>query len=184
MISESFDRAQPSQTQADARALVGVRHLLRLFRDALPTVTSALETSALELILKEIRTMSETFETEMERLRADVAAQGSVIASATAAFRGVVAQLVTAEAAAKSAGASDTQIASVAALRQSLENNTAMLANAIPANTPVVPTTMPQTPATLVEAPAAPVAPPAAAPADAPTSSSVAADAPAPAATA
>ena len=87
--------------------------------------------------------MSDTFDTEMAQLRADVAAQSSVIASATAAFRGLAAQLVTAEAAAKNAGATDAQLSSVALLRQGLEANTAALASAIPANTAVTPTPQP-----------------------------------------
>lgn len=80
--------------------------------------------------------MSETFNAELSRLRDDVAAQGTVIASATAAFRGLAAQIAAAEASAKSAGATDAQIFGVSAVRQTLEANTASLAAAIPANTP------------------------------------------------
>lgn len=79
--------------------------------------------------------MSDTFETEMTKLRGDVAAQGTIIASATEAFRGLAAQLVAAEAAAKNAGATDAQVAAVTNLRVQLEANTASLASAIPANT-------------------------------------------------
>ncbi len=91
---------------------------------------------SLQSILKELIKMSETFNAELSRLRDDVAAQGTVIASATAAFRGLAAQLVAAEASAKSAGATDAQIFGVSAVRQTLEANTAALAAAIPANTP------------------------------------------------
>lgn len=80
--------------------------------------------------------MSETFDAELSKLRDDVAAQNTVIASATAAFRGLAAQLAAAEANAKSAGATDAQIFSVSAIRQTLETNTAALAAAVPANTP------------------------------------------------
>lgn len=80
--------------------------------------------------------MSDTFNAELSHLRDDVAAQGTVIASATAAFRGLAAQLAAAEASAKSAGATDAQIFGVSAVRQTLEANTASLAAAIPANTP------------------------------------------------
>lgn len=80
--------------------------------------------------------MSETFDRELTHLRDDVSAQGTVIASATAAFRGLAALLAAAEASAKSAGATDAQIAGVSAVRQTLETNTAALAAAVPANTP------------------------------------------------
>lgn len=92
--------------------------------------------------------MSDSFNAELSNLRDDVAAQGTVIASATAAFRGLAAQLAAAEASAKSAGATDAQIFGVSAVRQTLEANTASLAAAIPANTPAAtePTTgMPTT---------------------------------------
>lgn len=80
--------------------------------------------------------MSDTLETEVNNLRDDVAAQLTVIDSATAAFRGLAAQLAAAEASAKAAGATEDQIAGVAAVRKTLETNTAALAAAIPANTP------------------------------------------------
>src|SRR5689334_10826932 len=80
--------------------------------------------------------MSDTFANELAQLQADVAAQGSVIASATTAFQGLAAQIAAAETAAKSAGATDDQVAGIAAVRQGLEANTAALAAAIPANTP------------------------------------------------
>jgi hypothetical protein len=80
--------------------------------------------------------MSETFDHELTQLRDDVSAQSTVIASATAAFRGLAALLAIAETNAKSAGATDAQIASVSAVRQTLETNTAALAAAVPANTP------------------------------------------------
>ncbi|MDT7951624.1 MAG: hypothetical protein RQ966_08980 [Acetobacteraceae bacterium] len=98
--------------------------------------------------------MSETFTHEITQLRDDVAAQSTVIASATAAFHGLVAQLTAAEASAKSAGATDAQIASVSAVRQMLETNTAALAAAIPANTPAANAPTVTDPAT--SAPAAP----------------------------
>ena len=90
---------------------------------------------SLQLILQELKNMSETFDAELTKLRDDVAAQNTVIASATAAFRGLAAQLAAAEANAKSAGATDAQILSVSAVRQTLETNTAALAAAVPANT-------------------------------------------------
>ncbi len=93
--------------------------------------------------------MSETFDRELTQLRDDVAAQSTVIASATAAFRGLAAQLAAAEDSAKSAGATDAQISGVSAARQTLETNTAALAAAIPANTPAATeSTTPATPAT------------------------------------
>lgn len=90
----------------------------------------------LQRIFQELTRMSDTFDRELTQLRDDVAAQSTVIASATAAFRGLAAQLAAAEASAKSAGATDAQIADVSAVRQTLETNTASLAAAIPANTP------------------------------------------------
>ncbi len=80
--------------------------------------------------------MSDTFDTELAQLRSDVAAQSTVIASATTAFHGLAAQLAAAETAARNAGATEAQVAGVAAVRQSLEANTAALAAAVPANTP------------------------------------------------
>jgi len=107
--------------------------------------------------------MSDSFESEMTQLRADVAAQSSVSATATAAFRGITAQLVTAEAAAKNAGATDAQIAGVATLRQGLEANTSALASAVPANTASVPS-LPAAPAPSLPAAPAPSLPAAPAP--------------------
>ena len=97
--------------------------------------------------------MSETFNAELGRLRDDVAAQSTVIASATAAFRGLAAQLAAAEASAKSAGATDAQIFGVSAVRQTLEANTASLAAAIPANTPAATEPTPPAPVTGVVMP-------------------------------
>ncbi len=156
----------PKLTQAEARIFVCVRRLLMMLLDHFSESRFS-ETSVLLTLSEEIRRVSDTFDTEMAQLRADVAAQSSVIASATAAFRGLAAQLVAAEAAAKNAGATDAQIAGVSQMRQGLESNTAALASAIPANTPVVPTAQVPEPVT----PPAPAAEPAA-------SSSVAATAP------
>lgn len=97
--------------------------------------------------------MSETFNAELSHLRDDVAAQSTVIASATAAFRGLAAQLAAAEASAKSAGATDAQIFSVSAVRQTLEANTASLAAAVPANTPAATGSTTDTPVTDVVMP-------------------------------
>lgn len=87
-------------------------------------------------ILERLQAMSDAFDTELSALRSDVAAQSSVIASATTAFQGLAAQIAAAEAAAKNAGATPDQIAAVTAVRTGLEANTAALAAAIPANTP------------------------------------------------
>lgn len=100
--------------------------------------------------------MSDTFATELAQLQADVAAQSTVIASATTAFQGLAAQLASAEAAARSAGATDVQIASIAAVRQGLEANTAALATAIPANTPAAGQAATPTPTPAAPAPSAP----------------------------
>jgi hypothetical protein len=126
----------PKLTQEEARVLVSIRRLLLLARGYFPASSPSPGTAFLQLILKEMKRMSDTFDTELAQLRSDVTAQSTVIASATAAFQGLAAQLAAAETAAKNAGASDTQISSVAAVRQSLESNTAALAAAIPANTP------------------------------------------------
>ncbi len=144
------------------RVVVCVRRLLRELVDEMPRSSDA-ETSVLTLMLKEIHTMSDSFESEMTQLRADVAAQSSVSATATAAFRGITAQLVTAEAAAKNAGATDAQIAGVATLRQGLEANTSALASAVPANTASVPS-LPAAPAPSLPAAPAPSLPAAPAP--------------------
>ena len=100
--------------------------------------------------------MSDSFDRELTQLRDDIAAQSTVIASATAAFRGLAAQLATAEASAKSAGATDAQILGVSSIRQTLESNTAALAAAVPANTPAATdpaTTDPTAPATTTTTP-------------------------------
>lgn len=107
-----------------------------MFRPRNALATRPPETEVLAGIFKEIRRMSDSFDAEMSQLRADVAAQSSVIASATAAFRGLAAQLEAAVASAVTAGATPDQVAALVSLRTSLESNTASLANAIPANTP------------------------------------------------
>ena len=126
----------PKLTREEARVLVTIRRLLVLCREYLPTPSPAPSAAILHLILKEMKRMSDTLDTELAQLRVDVAAQSTVIASATSAFQGLAAQLAAAEAAARNAGATDAQVASVAAVRMGLENNTASLAAAIPANTP------------------------------------------------
>ncbi len=142
--------------------LVSIRRLLILCRGYLPaSPPPAPDAAVLPLILKEMKRMSDTFDNELTQLRADVAAQSTVIASATAAFQGLAAQLSAAETAAKNAGATDAQILSVATVRQGLESNTAALAAAIPANTPADTGAAPAAP------PAAPAAPADAAPAPA-----------------
>ncbi len=125
----------PKLTREEARLLVTIRRLLVLYRGYMPTPSPAPSEAILQRILKEIMKMSETFDTEMTQLRNDVAAQNTVISSATAAFEGLAARLAAAEMAAKTAGATDAQVASLAAVRQSLESNTAALAAAVPANT-------------------------------------------------
>ncbi len=115
-----------------------IRRLIKLWHGA--------TTPFLQQILQELTRMSETFDRELTQLRDDVAAQSTVIASATAAFHGLAAQLVAAEASAKSAGATDAQIAGVSAVRQTLETNTAALAAAIPANTSAAEPTPPPAP--------------------------------------
>lgn len=125
----------PKLTREEARVLVSIRRLLLLCRGYLPASSPSPGTAFLQLILKEMKRMSDTFDSELAQLRSDVAAQSTVIASATAAFQGLAAQIAAAERAAKDAGASDAQIAGVAAVRQTLESNTAALAAAIPANT-------------------------------------------------
>lgn len=105
---------------------------------------------SLQQIFQELKRMSETFDRELTQLRDDVAAQSTVIASATAAFSGLAAQLAAAEASAKSAGATDAQIAGVSTVRQTLETNTAALAAAIPANTPAATDPTPQATTTTV----------------------------------
>jgi hypothetical protein len=96
---------------------------------------AALITTGFSDLKTELQTMSDAFATEITKLTADVAAQGTVIASATLAFQGLAAQLAAAEAAARAAGATDAQVAGLAAVRQGLETNTAALTAAIPANT-------------------------------------------------
>ena len=120
----------------EAEVLSLVRRFFALWRRE---AAHSVETALLHEILKEIRHMSDNFGNELTRLQADVSAQGTVIASATTAFQGLAAQLAAAEEAARNAGATDAQIASVAAVRQGLESNTAALAAAIPANTPAAP---------------------------------------------
>ena len=84
--------------------------------------------------------MSDTFANEMSKLQADVTAQSTVIASATAAFQGLAAQLSAVEAELSAAGVTPEQVASLTAVRTALEANSAALAAAIPANTPAVST--------------------------------------------
>lgn len=158
--------------------MVGIRRLLALLSACLPQTPAETEPASVTLILKELKRMSDMFDTEMTTLRGDIAAQSTVIASATAAFRGLAAQLVAAEAAAKNAGATDAQVASVTNLRQQLEANTASLAAAIPANTdttPVVPpTTDPTTAAPVTTDPSPPVT--SSVPADAPATPAASVD--------
>lgn len=101
---------------------------------------SAQLTAAQTATIQEIRIMSDAFQNEIAQLQADVAAQGSVIASATIAFQGLASQIAVAEQKARDAGATDAQIAAVAAVRQGLEANTEALSAAIPQNTPAADT--------------------------------------------
>ena len=133
----------PTLTREESQLLVCLRRLLALWHAAVPPAP------LLQHIQKEFKTMSDMITSELSRLRDDVAAQSTVIASATAAFRGLAAQLVAAEASARNAGATDAQVAGLSAVRQTLETNTASLAAAIPANTtPIDPTVSATIPAT------------------------------------
>jgi len=138
-------------TEEEAELLSLLRRFLALCRRK---PVSPVEGAMFHEILKEIRHMSDMFANELAQLQADVAAQGTVIASATTAFQGLAAQIAAAETAAKNAGASDTQVAGIAAVRQGLEANTAALAAAVPANTPAAATSAVPSPATGLTAPA------------------------------
>ena len=117
-------------SREEMQVLAFVRRLLAIWREPEPAAPSV------QQIIQELRKMSDTFDNELGQLRADIAAQSTVIASATAAFTGLAAQFAAAEASARAAGATDAQIAAVSSVRQGLETNTAALAAAIPANTP------------------------------------------------
>ena len=168
----------PDLTREEKHVLAGMRRLLTLFAACLPKLPADVEPCSTTLILQELKRMSDTFDDEMTKLRGDVAAQSTVIASATEAFRGLAAQLVAAEAAAKNAGATDAQVAGVTTLRQQLEANTASLAAAIPANTDTSAPTPAPTPTPTPADPAVPVAAPTD-PAASPVTTSVPANPPA-----
>lgn len=80
--------------------------------------------------------MSDKLQTGLDQLKADIASQATVIASATTAFQGLSQQLADALAAAKAAGATEAQLAELTSLQQGVEANTAALAAAVPQNTP------------------------------------------------
>ena len=141
----------PHMTEEEAELLALLRQFVALCRRK---PVSPVEGAMFHEILKEIRHMSDTFANQLAQLQADVAAQGTVIASATTAFQGLAAQIAAAVTAAKNAGASDTQVAGIAAVRQGLEANTAALAAAVPANTPAAATSAVPSPATGLTAPA------------------------------
>lgn len=90
----------------------------------------------IQSLIQKVQTMSDKLQAGLDQLKADVTAQGDVIASATTAFQGLSKQLADALAAAKAAGATDTQLAELTALQQGVEANTTALAAAIPQNTP------------------------------------------------
>ena len=125
----------PKLTRGEVCVLAGLRRLFVIFATLPAKLLADSQPATLSRIVKELKHMSDMFETEMSKLRGDVASQTTVITSATQAFRGLAAQLVAAEAAAKNAGATDAQVQSVTTLRQQLEANTVSLAAAIPANT-------------------------------------------------
>ena len=142
-------------TPEEAELLNVLRRLLAPLRGHPgPSSLDPFERALLVQILQEIRSMSATFDSEMAQLKADVAQQTTVIASATAAFQGLAAQLIAAEEAAITAGASADQIAGLTSVRQAMEANTAALSAAIPANTPAASATTGTEPAT--PAPATP----------------------------
>lgn len=136
----------------------------------------------LNQMLKGQITMSENITKlldEQSKLQADVAAQTTVIASATTALTGLASLLAAAEAEAKASGVTAEQIAGFSSVRASLETNTAALAAAIPQNTPAaapvpapsdaispVPTPEPVVPAAAADTTAQPAPAPGAVPAE------------------
>ena len=90
----------------------------------------------IDQLLREIRTMSDTFQAEWAKIQADVAGQTTVVSSVTAALTGLTQQVASLEAAAAGAGANTVPLADLVAFRQALEANTSSLAAAVPQNTP------------------------------------------------
>jgi predicted aminopeptidase len=121
----------------DTDVLSALRILKTLF--GVPVRDDAAAHAATQALIQQlqqqVQKMSDRLQGGLDALKADVAAQGTVIASATTAFQGLSQQLADALAAAKNAGATDAQLADLTAVQQGLEANTAALRAAIPQNT-------------------------------------------------
>lgn len=87
-------------------------------------------------LIERIDKMDNAIQAKIDKLTADVAAETKVEQSAVVLIGGLSQQLKDALAAAKTAGASDDQLASFDALDASLSGSTADLAAAVAANTP------------------------------------------------
>ena len=127
--------------EAERAAMRVVMELVNLCR-AVKAASAEVDPPAAHLlreILERVTTMSDTFTSELALLRDDVAAQKTVILSATTAFTGLAAALLAAENKAVAAGATPEQLAGITSVRTGLESNTADLAAAIPQNVPAAP---------------------------------------------
>lgn len=114
------------------------KFLAHVFGVEIPDTAAADATThtLIRQLQQQVQTMSDRIDTELSSLQADVAAQGTVIASATTAFRGLSDQLAAALEQARNAGATENQLAAVTSVHQAVLANTANLAAAIPQNTP------------------------------------------------
>jgi hypothetical protein len=91
-------------------------------------------------IREDIRTMSQTLQTQIAALQADVTAEDTVIDGATVLIQGFSAQLAAAIATAQAAGATPAELQSLTDLGTTITTKTAALAAAVQANTPAAPT--------------------------------------------
>ena len=103
--------------------------------------------TTIQYLRQELQQMSATLASEIDALKADVAAQTSAVQSAKTFITGLSTQLSSAVAAAAAAGATADQLKALSDLDASVKANTSDLAAAIVANTAVAPPTEPETPA-------------------------------------
>lgn len=96
------------------------------------------ETLLLHTLLKELREMSETLQSKIDTLTADMALQDTAVAKAVELLNSISGQLSAALAAAGAAGATPAQLSALDALDTDLKARTGDLTAAVAADTPVV----------------------------------------------
>jgi predicted nucleic acid-binding Zn-ribbon protein len=124
-------------------SLLAIDAKLTVVLASIKAISGPTDLSSIQATLEELKTMSDTLDTEVADLTAKVTEQTQVNQSALTLINGFSARLDAAVAAAKAAGATDAQLSALHALSSTIASNDQQLAAAVAANadqTPAAPT--------------------------------------------